>query len=212
VTRRLTVLSPPSFSSLVSLTSTCSFGAVILSASPAPPLDNQQSGRLALSAVVYAHRSTEDASSEADVTDVLGGVSVYATMKQRWSDMQYSGAGGEAPLPLQASSWVCDSGLRSCAAQVAVQVTRDTPSSLLCFIFARHSDSAALSVAVIRGVSGRRFELRAGHVMLLRCFRFRRPPLPAAAARAIARVLPQQRRSLARRQCQQQRRHAAAAV
>jgi hypothetical protein len=85
---------------------------------------------LALSAVVYAHRSTEDASSEADVTDVLGGVSVYATIKQRWSDMQYPGAGGEEPLPLQASSWVCDSGLRSCAAEVAVQVTRDRPSLL----------------------------------------------------------------------------------
>jgi hypothetical protein len=121
---------PHSFYAFILLTSTCSFGAVILSASPATPLDNQQSGRLALSAVVYAHRSTEDASSEADVTDVLGGVSVHATIKQRWSDMQYPGAGGESPLPLQASSWVCDSGLRSCAAQVAVQVTRDRPSSL----------------------------------------------------------------------------------
>ena len=108
-----------------------SFGAVILSASPAPPLHNQQSERLALSAVVYAHRSAEDASSEPDVTDVLGGVFVYATLKQRWSDMQYPDAGTEAPPPLQASSWVCDSGHRSCAAQVAVQVTRDRPSCFL---------------------------------------------------------------------------------
>jgi hypothetical protein len=121
---------PASFSHVVSLTSTCSFGAVILFASPAPPLDNQQSGRLALSAVVYAHRSTEDASSEADVTHVLGSVSVYATLKQRWSDLQYPGAGAEAPLPLQSSSWLCDSGLRSCAAEVAVQVSRDRLASI----------------------------------------------------------------------------------
>jgi hypothetical protein len=80
--------------------------------------------RFALSAALFAQRSADDTSSESGIADVLGGVSARVTLKPRWGELQRMGNGAEAPLPLHVSSWLCDGGVRSCAAEAAVQVPR----------------------------------------------------------------------------------------